>query len=259
MKEICEYCNENEIFYKKHKLCKSCYHRLRRTGRLYKIYDGRIKKIEKLVVKHGREFLGDFNRLNTANYWNLTTVANKYGFSREYARKIYNLIFNKPFRPARSVKVKKRNSDFTVCANNPRVKVLSYKKGSNRYKAAIYEKMFMDFCLEKNFMVSFLKESTVDMMVNNFLVDVKSCSKATLYSRAVTKKYRYVARGDQVYFADFFACFHPAEDSFFIIPNTDDLKPDKNETISIYINEKKSKYPNAKNKYWEFNDAWHLL
>ena len=214
---------------------------------------GRIKRIEKITEKYGREILTDFYNVNKVQYFNLTSISKKYKFSREYARQIYNLIFKKPFRPSRSLKALDRRKDIS-CSKNPYHKVAEYKAGII-LKGAKYEKIFMDICIEHGFKVTLPNSNAIDLVVNGKNVEVKACLKPKLARDSITRICHYNISKKQLQKADYFACYHPKEDTFFIIPNTFANK----KSMGLYINEVKTNHYNSKNRHWEFKDAWDLL
>lgn len=217
----------------------------------------RIRFKERLKEKWGNDIFDEFESAKKNPYYPLSDLASKYGFSREYARQLFFKIYGYKYTKTLHKKRKKKKEKL-VCIHNPRHKIATYKKKGPHYKSSIYETMFMDLCIEKGFDISFHKKGTVDLIVNGNNVDVKYCSKALFVKELKTPSYRYVAKGKQIFIADFFACYHPAEDDFFIIPN--DFNPNKKaKSISIYINQFKSLYHNAQNKYWEYKGAYNLL
>ena len=105
--KLCIECGKEKVFIKKRGLGISCYNRLKARGLLFKSKrDSNKDRNESLVRKYGAEILQDFKDLNKKQRWNLTDIGKKYGFSREYARQIYNRLYGKPYRSVRSAKTK---------------------------------------------------------------------------------------------------------------------------------------------------------
>ena len=211
------------------------------------------KSTKKLVKKYGKEFLVDFHDLEKKPFWNLVDIGNKYGFSREYARQIYKSLYHKPYRPIRTKKTKKMKE--LSCVHDPRRKYADYKKNNgNVWKSAKTEKMFFDECEKRGFKIEIPCSKSIDIKINNHLIDVKSCFKSKHYSPLVKTKYlRFSISKHQFENANFVACYHSVEELFFIIPTG------WIQSMTIYISESKSHHYNAKNRYWEFRDAWRLL
>ena len=212
-----------------------------------------------LREKYGPEILEDLNNLNHDLFNDLTQIAKKYKVTRERARQWYKMIFGHGYRKILKEKTKKRNQDI-ACVHDPRRKVADYKKDSVMYRAAKVEKMFLKKCQKIKLGFNVPCTGEVDIKVNGYMVDVKSCSNPKRYSPGAKIKYfRYIAKGTQIETADFFACYHPVEKVFFIIPRAATNEIGKADLISIYINECQSNYHTARNRYWEFRDAWYLL
>ncbi len=57
--------------------------------------------------------------------------------------------------------------------------------------------------------------------------------------------------------ADFFACYHQSYGEWFIIPNA--WKGSGRPVVRMSILERPSNHRAAKNKHFEYKDAWHLL
>jgi len=211
------------------------------------------KSIKRLVEKHGEEFLADFNDLKKKQFWNLVDIGNKYGFSREYARQIYKSLYNKPYRPIRTKKTKKIKD--ISCVHDPRRKYADYKENNSAvWKSAKTESMFFNECEKRGFKLEILCRKSIDIKINTYLIDVKSCFKPRLYHPESKTRYLvFHLSKHQLKNADFIACYHSVEEVFFIVPIGDVG------SVNIYILESKSHHYNAKNRYWEFKDAWHLL
>jgi hypothetical protein len=215
--------------------------------------------ISNLRGKYGSKILKDIGDVNFKQYWGLTQVAKKYNLSRERVRQYYRMIFGQGYRKAQKEKTKKLNRDIS-CVHDPRRKVADFKPGTTAYRAAIVEKAFLCECEKIGLMVNIPCNGEVDIEINNHRVDVKSCSRAKRYHQgAQTRYFRYVCKGNQVKTADFFACYHPGEKAFFIIPRKKTNKVAKNGEISIYIRNNRSYHKLSKNRYWEYKNAWHLL
>lgn len=263
METICKRCKKKPIYNKTRRLCCSCYHKVRRQ--LIKagvpIRKTALQKRRTVVVnlreKYGVQILKDINAVDTKHFWNLTSVANKYDVSREYIRQCYTKIKGRPYRAMRHEKVTERKNE-DGCSLDPRHKVAEYQQDSPAFKGAVAELLFLNKCKEMGFDISFCCNGTVDLKVNGLFVDVKSCSTPFLRKGSITEMYRYLCKGRQTVLANFFACYHPTEKAFFIIPAGQTTK-DKSGAISILISKHITHYRASKNRYWKFKDSWDLL
>jgi len=263
MKYFCENCGTEEVQNKKHGLCTRCYGHLRRKGLLIfkpKTEDQKRKTlISNLKKKHSSQILDDICKVNSNWAWSLTRVAKKYKVTRERARQWYKIIFGHGYGEVLREKAKKKKQDI-ACIHDPRRKVADFKPNSSTHKGVKAEKKFLQECQKRELNFSIPCTQHIDIKINGYDIDVKTCLKATMTSPGIKVKYfRYNCRGIQVEIADFFACYHPTEKRFFIIPRSATNKIGKHGTISIYISERQSDYYIAKNRYWEYRDAWHLL
>ena len=215
---------------------------------------------KKLTNKYGVQFWNDFKDLETRHFWNLTDLAQKYGFSREYARQIYVFLKGEGYTKSKVRKTQKRlKNENLTCVHDPRHKVAEYKREGHNYKAVQIEKLFLKECKKRKFQIEIPCNQTVDIKINDFWVDVKSsfCTRITRPSSLI-EYYVYHSKGKQVDIIDFLACYHLFEKTFFIIP-AKIIKPDSCNVMNIYIAKEKSTYHNAKNRYWKYKGAWHLL
>lgn len=205
----------------------------------------------------GREFLDDLEKCRTNPFWCLSDVARKYGISRERVRQLHKRIYKEPYNPRRRSLTKEKNTDLS-CSNDPRNKVNSFPSGSQQEQGAQAEKEFLRRCEAKGLSVEIPCDSSVDLIVNGKLVDVKTSNRAKKALPGNKICYlHYGMKGRQINKADFFACYHPIEDSFFIVPNIE--WKGRTKPQHIYISNQKSTYFNAKNRHWEYQDRYDLL
>jgi len=250
---FCSACFERPIKAKKRGLCLRCYSRQRYTPRPRKSDEAKkLTTINNLIRKYGDEILNDFDLLNSKPFWNLVDIGNKYGFTRERARQLYKKLYGRAYQKIATKKLKIANSKI-VCLNDPRYKTAEYSKDSKQFTGAKYELQFYNQCKKRGIDIKVPCTATIDFKVNGFSVEVKSATPR-YYSRAKTKIFSYGMRKVQKDKAAFFACFHSTENCFFIIPTWAISSKTR-----ICINETPSLYHNAKNKYWEYRNAWHLL
>jgi len=212
------------------------------------------EKIEGMIGRYGIEILDDFEAVKTLPYSTLSAIGKKHGFSRERARQIYRMVFGKPYTNSRKKKrMNAKEEDTLSCRHDPRHKVCEYIPDCTVHTGAVYEKEFLEKCESKGFCVRPILKRTVDLRVNGHLVDVKYCSTPMQTSPYGPPYYRYHISKNQSKMCDFFACYHPGESAFFIIPNK--YLPPKCGGGMIYIQAE----PTLKSTYWQYKDAWHLL
>jgi hypothetical protein len=259
----CKKCGERPVTNLARLLCSRCYstvrNRLLRLG--LPIRTTPLQKKRAMIIRlrqnYGVQLLKDINLVDSKHFWNLTSVADKYGVSRELVRQWYTKIKGRPYQKTKSKKVAKRKVGYG-CAHDPRHKIAEYQKGGGVFAGATAELMFFNECKKRGFDISFCCNGSVDFKVNTLLVDVKFCSKPKFFNVSNdTSYYKFVARGKQVEIAHFFACYHVSEKEFFIIPSGKTSK--KNGIIAIYISKQQTNYRSSKNRYWEYKGAWHLL
>lgn len=210
----------------------------------------RKRRIKKLCEKYGEQIMHDFKKIQDGRpYCTLASLGIKYGFSRERARQIFFELVGKGAR-----EIKKQPISELTCKHDPRHKLAEFNEHGKQFLGAQKEKLFFDECLKRGFNISTNCKRTIDFDVNGYKVEVKSRTGVTFQRGNVTGIVQFNARKNQIEKADFFACWHPVEKCFFIIPQ----KAIKGR-YSIAILEKPSNYRCAKNRYWEFKNAWHLL
>jgi len=264
---LCVNCQQDQISNKKRGLCHKCDSKRKYRERVgpFKPKTNRAKwhTLKKgIIKKYGPEMLVDLETAKTKPFFSLTEIALKYGITRERVRQFFKGIYQEDFRKYQIAKTNRIHAEQLGCVHDPHYKMAEYKSGSHIKRAAEIELKFYNECLERGLHVGIPCVGTVDFIVNNFKVDVKSTNPRLFGSRAITKKYRYNTKKRQFKVTDFYACFHSTRNCFFIIPknmfapksigNTGDI-------LSLYINEYRSTYPTAKNKYFEYENAWSLL
>jgi len=245
------------LFYKHGTLDYTKASRVRKTYYTKKIWTETGRKattIKNLINNHGIEILHDIILLSQKPFWNLTELAKKYGFSRERARQIHLKLTGKAFQ-ATKTKTRKRTGRDIGCPHDPRYKVAEYSDGGYLKKAARIELLFLRECQKRDIPVEIPCTQEVDIKVNGFWVDVKSCHKLCVTGRGQRTKYRkFRVSKKQMIKAKYIACYHKDRSSFYIIP-TDDVPKGRD----IYIGETATHHPNSKDRYEKYKDAWHLL
>ena len=271
----CIWCNKKPIHAKLKMTCKECQYLIRKYGIPKKkqsvirkpyytpvpndITYRRGKTIKSLIYKHGAKILSDFVDLSNKPFYSLADFADKYGFTREYARQIHFKLIGKNFQEIAMKKTKMVNNIDIACKNNPLYKIAEHKKSSNSRQGALIEQKFIEMCEKRNLDVEIPCNTVADLKVNGFNVEVKSNGKSKLIGKAKTKRYMFYIRSSQIEKVDFVACYHNRLDAFFIIPKKEISVGSfgKGGNISFSVN--KTNHWCSKNRYWEFKDAWNLL
>lgn len=257
----CIQCNLRPVAIKKRGLCNNCYAALRVKGLLPPLPKKTLSESnwyqrQSLIKRYGKNIIKDFEQLKNNYGWTLERLGEKYGFTREYARQAYEFVFDEKYTEKIEHFKEVRSNDIETCPNDPRHKFADYKRnGSNVWKSAKTEKMFFDECEKRNLNPQILCTRTIDIKVNGHLIDVKSSFTASLFGLGSKTPYmRFGISKKQRKKCDFIACYHGLKKVFFIIP-----KEAMTKSNMIYISKEQSDYCNARNRYWEYKDAWHLL
>lgn len=264
----CIWCGNKQIITQKNLLCKKCTSFFLRTGTLKsnistllperKIQTKMTRKariVKNLRVKYGIEILGDFLALSYKPFWNLTILSQKHSFSRERARQLLFDLIGRSMRPTLKLKTKRLKENDLACKYDPLYKIAEHKETSTIRQGAIIQQLFLFECAKRNMEVK-IQCDRPEFKVNDFDVKVLSRSAPQYSKWSKTILYRYNIRKDEKKDIDFFACWHQTEKAFFIIPKNS--RPSES-SANICILEKQSNHVLAKNRYWEYKDAWHLL
>jgi hypothetical protein len=265
---ICQCCEINDVESKKRPLCKICYRGLHKEGLLdsFPLIDdhGHHTK-ENLKIKYGESIIADFESLKNDPI-TLLAIGKKYGFTRERARQIYREIFGYPF----TVIVKKRSAERIARINqeiinkrNPTNKVIIFKKTGPQYKGAVSEEKVLNICNSLGYVVSAYEDRSIDLVINGYLVDVKSDYCAKCYRRNKTPLCHFALSQKQL-IADFVICHMVETERFFIIPRH---KFPKGRSVFIPINQHSewiagsagTAHRKTSNHWYEYLEAWHLL
>jgi len=205
----------------------------------------------------GEDLIFYLEKCRNNPYWGLADVARVFDISRERVRQLYRKIYGEPYTCKYKEGLQKRKNEEISCQNDPRNKInlVPENKDAPRWKGTLAEHKFVQECKRRGLQIDFPCNAEIDCLVNGFYVDVKS-AYTLMYTNKKQKVayFRYSPTEKQFYKVEFFACYHPFEDCFFIIPNT--LNKPKN---FIFIAKEKSTYCNAKNKNWKYQNAFHLL
>lgn len=214
-----------------------------------------------LLRKYGTEIFDDFDLITSHYAYDLNRISKKYGFTRERMRQIYTKATGLTGTYVGTTKTKKAREDAKamVCVSDPRHRLANNKtKNSCVYKGAKAELLFMETAQKKGFTIAPACSRSTDFVVNNKKVEVKSSYSSQKSPRAKTAYFRYPVTPNEMNMLDFVAAYHIIEKAWFIIPRSE-IAQDRTGSGTVYLLEQKSNYRTAKNRYWEYRDAWHLL
>lgn len=250
-------------------LCKACYYELHKAGLLNEFPLIPADKTFKttLTEKYGNEILVDFNNLLNQDNKSLADIADKYGFTRERARQLFEKIHKFHYtviKKQRSAnRLEKRQKDQQL-RKNPCDKILRFKEGdNNQFKGALAEKRVFDICAALSYDIRpFTKGQQIDLIINGYHVDIKSSYTPTITSpRRTSKQFHFSISEYQRTNCDFIICYAVLINSFFIIPINEYPNAD-----SLYIPEKPQSSwicngmnKHRKSKWYDYLEAWHLL
>ena len=258
---LCVCCKSNPIKYKKWRLCEKCYTRLRNNGTLHNMPTIPIitRRRDSLTKKYGEDILGDFSGLFKHDY-TLQDIGEKYGFTRERARQIFESIFG--FKYTAIVNVRKAKHEEVkrerLSRRDPRAKFKRYKPGLAK-KGAKSEVAVFNICAKMGYEIRpYVEGNTIDLIINGYKVEIKSAYTTVKTSKgSITGLYRFRRLPTQR-IADYVVCHAVPINKFFVIPSS---------VISgdhFYIPEKKvMTWRNSKqvriSHWYDYEEAWHLL
>jgi len=269
--QLCDNCWEKPAVTKG--LCQSCYgHQYYRAEHPKKVKSPKKQYVprpahdvtwyrKKAVERYGPEIIEDLESLKTLQYWNLTEVGKKYGFTREYARQLFKRLFKKDYRYYEKEKSNKRKSDIKMlsCANDPRYKVAEYNSDTIR-KSAEAELLVFNKCKGLGFNVKVPCKKVFDIIINNFNVDVKSTTKEISPNKTLgaATYFHFGISPHQYDVCDFFICYAAPIKTFYVIPKEDIFSK-----TGLYVKATASKlgaqYVRGPGKYHKYKEAWFLL
>lgn len=217
-----------------------------------------------LMESKGVEVFNDFDFITHHPAHNLTTMAEKYGITRERMRQIYTKATGLRGNAVSSAKSKRIMRDIRemTCAQDPRHYIAMSPKDSHVYEGAIRELRFMEEAQRRGFSITPACDRSTDFVVNGWNLEVKGTKAAYKGKRNRVGYYRFAGTHKEYRTLDFVAAYHPTEMCWFIIPKRDISK--SKHRFQIFISQYKTDYSFhggkvSKNRYWEHRDAWHLL
>lgn len=265
--EKCMCCGLEDIKYVKRGLGKRCYYNLRAAGKLESFPNIKPRlPYRPHKIKDNDMFVSDMYELITNNNGTLEGIASKHNCSRQNVEQLFERIFGFKYtviKKAHSSNRKREALSKYLQRKDPRYKLEIYSEGGPRYKGAVSERAVFDICEKLSYDVKpYLKDHSIDLIVNGYLVEIKSSYTAkTTTNGSKTPLYHFVLSKLQKC-ADFVVCHAVPINKFFIIP--------RNEFSSsghIYIPEKMTStwetenggFITKTNHWYKYLDAWDLL
>lgn len=214
------------------------------------------KLIKTLERKYGFQIFNDLHSLYFLPQWDLADIARKYMFTRERARQIHNSLYGYAFGPIKKAKTARIKQIKAHKRNNPINKVLTYKTGNNHLNKGIFvETLVLQKCKEMGFQVDFPTKLGPDLLINNYVIDVKSSFSSYKPTNCKVAYYSFKLSKSQFKECNFIIGYIKPTDTFYVIPKS------AFKGNHIYIRETEvgsHLYPNNTN-YREYKEAWHLL
>jgi len=266
---ICSYCETNPVQMKRRPLCKECYRELHKVGLLneFPLMEANKQFRASLIEKYGKEILTDFNDLLKQSDISMVDISKKHGFTKEYARQLFEKIFKFHFTVIKKQRTEQRKRKLELdrqLRKNPCAKIERFKAGDNNiYKGALAEKKVYDICNVLGYEIKpYTPGQTIDLVINNYMVDIKSCYSPALTSKGrTTKQFHFKIADTQREIADFIICYAATINKFFVIPigvfpNCNDLYvPEKPENFWVCNGDNR----HSKSHWYQYLEAWHLL
>lgn len=211
--------------------------------------------LDSLKKKYGRGIQTDLYQIRDNPSYTLAWLAGRHGFTREYARQIFNKYFQYPYtkiKNKQSNKKKLRRIMRSEKNQNPKEKIKHYKKGeSGAYKGMLIELLALKTCQSLGFKYT-TKNTTriVDLNINGFFCEVKSAHSAYEINKGYDHRFFHcIISPKQMEKADFVFFYIAPADTFYVIPINNVPKGG-----CIYIPE-----ADVPHRYCDFKESWGLL
>lgn len=194
-----------------------------------------------LVKKYGQQILEDFDDLFIRQFWNLSDLAKKYGFSRERARQIFKKLYGYGYRLVRTEKILQRKQEYNLCSLylSPRIA------------------LFLIKLVEKQLEITNM--SNEKYKINGHFVRFSQPS-AVDYGPYNIKHFRIGLVNDNFDF-----CIVNTADLFYIIPKSEfTFEPALNRLVlyiraTAYSMTNKGRCGKRPRDLERYKEAWHLL
>ena len=209
----------------------------------------------RLKNRYGEDIIKDFNLVRTDINHTLSSISNKYNFSREYARQLYKNIYGLPY----TIELKQK----TIIRKEKKLKdFLDPEKRVNRiYKYMHGRHSFAEYRIYKSlkehgFRIDIPKiNNAYDFLVNGLKIAIVSCFKSRKVHSANGVYYQFYFNIHNKINADIIIAFAAHRNEIYIIPNSELNTNAKN----LYIRDRSipwKHHPNCKNRYLSCLNNW---
>lgn len=210
--------------------------------------------LEKLKKKYGESIYLDLIKLRDEKSATLQWFGNKYGFTKEYSRQLFNKFFLFPYTEKIKKNKDKRRTDYLFnCEKKrlPQSKVERYKKTGSAYRGALVELLVFELCESFGFNIAPPYTRCTDLVINKYLCEIKSSEIAFLTNPEVSPDkyyYRFALKKSEYEKLDFLICYAIPKNEFYIIPKA------AIKGLNVYIGKNDDKCYASK-----YKSAWNLL
>ncbi len=268
MSEQCLRCKENPADYKKRQLCLTCYRWVYSHGLLNAFPNIHTITRDNAIKRYGENIISDLKDLVDNHHLTLCMVGEKHGVSRERIRQLFELLYGFKYTVAVNSKSETRKRiahKKRIEKRNPNYKVENYVKGSLHHKGAESEKKVYDICSSLNYEIKPFEESiAIDLLINGFKCEIKSAYCTCLTSPTGRTPLYHFKRMRSQEDADFIICHAVPMNKFFVIPKqafplAGNLYLPSVKSKEWMTGRNKTVKMSHKSKYYEYEEAWHLL
>lgn len=207
--------------------------------------------IEKLKKKYGETIYPDLLKLQEEETATLQWFGDKYGFTREYSRQLFNKFFRYPYTKKIKQNKERRKSQYLFNREKkrlPQSKVERYKKTSPAYKGALIELLVYEICGSLGFKIAPPYTPHTDLIINKYLCEIKSRARTTRTNPEGPPYYQFSIKKNEYEKLDYLIAYVVPKKEFYIIPKA------AIKGLSVYIGEDNNNCYTSK-----YRSAWHLL
>lgn len=220
----------------------------------------------RIGARYGEEFLASLHTLWTNDKIRLNDVAMKHGITREWVRQLFKSIYGVPYTKVKKKKDLARQREIKEREKKEREKRMDLEWRADNLKGfqgshAEAQLMVHDVCVDLGYEVEVQgghKHCKPTLIVNGHRVIVAWASKPHMAGKGNFKWPYWRFGSDKSRWENFdFAvlCANKNPDIlYFIVP-----KSAIPVGSMVFIRQGKSKYHAAKNRYYPYLGAWHLL
>ena len=179
-----------------------------------------VKNI-RLKRKHGKNIIDDFTTGILNEDVSLSTLAIKYGFTRERARQLYNQLNSSPYSLISQEKRMKNKAHKEANRIDPSKKLEKSKGDNPVHKGTRKEIHLYKTCKNLNLTIIPLYDK-VDFEINGRKVEFKSCFASKKVSNKRERKYYHFSglTKNEWKHLDYLICLVVPTNKFFIIPKS---------------------------------------